>query len=50
MLEAIVAYGAPLVAGNYIAPVTRYVGKTVGRMMDAAQGVPWPHGGKPMHF
>ena len=30
VLEAIVAYGAPPVAGNYIAPVTRYVGKTVG--------------------
>ena len=30
VLEVIVAYGAPPVAGNYIAPVIRYVGKTVG--------------------
>ena len=30
VLEAIVTYGAPPVAGNYIAPVTRYVGRTVG--------------------
>ena len=30
MLEVIVTYGAPPVVGIYIAPVTRYVGKTKG--------------------